>query len=368
MLAENNTEGQLLVKQVESKFGTLVGLQDNLRAFGITDFDSRNFEIGLGNIDKSLVVLEDNLRLKKGETVDLLNAKVDLLERATVLGIAVKWSNGESPDRSFRRIEELVDSSPLILSAKVELLSGVYGTNDRRQLLVTEVLFGVLQELRGGRFDSGIEGGFLEQIIDEPNLERTRRAVQDKTLWVVPNWNCNRVNKPCEICFATDIMADAREKGYQSASPDFFAKLMLLSRLPFKEVVIPGGEPTQNLELLRATLSSIDPQRRIRIITNGDWALRETAKKGISSREEVLSVIYASDRQVRVEISSHDSEDVFRRKLKILKGRVELGVQLRKEEGSDYGNAGLRDFIRDEDVFGRSSCIGNRKDKRQNFK
>lgn len=125
-------------------------------------------------------------------------------------------------------------------------------------------------------------------------------------------------------------MHDAKEKGYQNAAPDFYDKTKALTQLPWKEVIITGGEPTSRPNQLKETLSSIDPDRKIRIISNGDWVLRDT------KREKVLSVLHDSGREIQVDISAHDPLEIFKKKIDALKGKVPLGVQLRREETKDY--------------------------------
>lgn len=179
----------------------------------------------------------------------------------------------------------------------------------------------------------------LEQIVEDQGLGEARYIMEGKMLWLVPNWACNRAAKPCGICFASDVMRDAERNDYLHAKDDFFEKTAVISQFPWREVVITGGEPTQDSQMLRKTLQHIDPRRRVRIITNGDWVL-DSARK-----EEILSIIYSYGLgRARVEISGHDSEAVLKRKVEALKGRVRLGVQLRKEEGEDY--EAKRAFVR----------------------
>lgn len=158
--------------------------------------------------------------------------------------------------------------------------------------------------------------------------EEAESFIRNKMLWVVPTWVCNRdvKNSPCAICFAKDAMHHARNNGYQNAQGDLLQKARALTKLPWKEVIITGGEPTMNPQLLEATLYSISPERNVRIITNGDWTLKK------EQREKVLSVL-GFHPNVRVEISAHDPLEVFKRKIEELNSRVKLGVQIRDGEG-----------------------------------
>lgn len=295
-------------------------------------FGSGGFETeSLASTDQMLTDLERDLRSAKGDLTHLFNTKVDLLIRAICLETTFQGLGKEFSKQLLDRTDRLISSPLLALRAKVNLLTEAYGERYWEQLMDAEVLFGILKELRGGHFYDGNDGELLEEMAGDKNkLKEACENVEDKTLWVVPNWDCNRGKNPCSICFAKDIMDDAKAKGYQRASVDFFTKLTALSKLPFGEVIITGGEPTQDLELLEAALLSIHPERDIRIITNGDWILAEKTK------EEVLAIIFSSKRQVRVDISGHDAFPVFQKKLKTLEGKLSVGAQLRTGEGKDY--------------------------------
>jgi len=152
-----------------------------------------------------------------------------------------------------------------------------------------------------------------------------------KQLWLVPTWRCNRRLNPCSICFASQVMEDAERNGYQDASADFFDKVGLVSSLPWKDVVITGGEVTVRPAILEKTLTAIDPKRNIRIISDGDFALDD------NWREFILDTISSSERKVRMEISCHDGEEALVVKLKQLSGRIPIGVQFRTgESGSVF--------------------------------
>ena len=175
--------------------------------------------------------------------------------------------------------------------------------------------------------------GIEIQILESDNsVEAARERIQTKILWLVPNWECSRPH-PCGICFAQGVMADARNNGYLHASDDFFRKAQTLSSLPWREVILTGGEPTMNPYLLRSTLLSIDPQRKVRIITNGDWILEK------DQREGVIWLIRESGRCVQVDISDHGSVISLSNKIEALRGKLHLGVQQRYGEHPDdrYG-------------------------------
>lgn len=167
------------------------------------------------------------------------------------------------------------------------------------------------------------------------------RVIRNKILWLVPNWNCNRNRKVCGVCFAADIMKDAADNGYQSAGNDFYEKAQVLTQLPWKEVIITGGEPTIDPQILGNTLGVIDPQRVVRIISNGDWILREDL------RERVLDTIRSSGRDVQIDISAHDTFAGFRKKIDALVGLVRFGVQLREEEQDNTSFTRKKDYLDD---------------------
>ena len=181
---------------------------------------------------------------------------------------------------------------------------------------------------------------------EECQLKKAEKNIVSKTLWMVPNWECNRGKKPCRICFATDIMKDAKTNGYEKATSDFFTKTRLLSELPWREVVITGGEPTLDPQLLKATLSAIDPKKDIRIITNGDWILKE------NNREEIISLISSFNRQIQIDISTHDNWEILNQKISGLWDRLPIGLQSRQKEDAEFSdekNCHIRIFPEVED-------------------
>jgi hypothetical protein len=148
-------------------------------------------------------------------------------------------------------------------------------------------------------------------------------------------------------------MRDSREHDYRDAKDDLFECVEKVSDLPWKEVILTGGEPTIFPSLLDRSLLAINPKRPIRIVSNGDWALRD------GSRRRILSIIKASGRNVRMDISGHDDPETFERKIESLVGEIPLGIQLREEETEDFATKvaylmerGLYDVLETHHVLG----------------
>lgn len=168
----------------------------------------------------------------------------------------------------------------------------------------------------------------------QPETTKDREAIsyiKSKILYIVPSWICNRKKNPCEICFATDIMQSAETGGFQTATGDLLEKAKVLTTLPWKEVILTGGEPFEDSVLLKDTLDVIHPKRKVRIVSNGDWILDE------AKRTEILQILKNSKLKIQIDISGHDKFDILRQKvLTLLKNEVRVGVQLRKEEENEY--------------------------------
>lgn len=201
-----------------------------------------------------------------------------------------------------------------------------------------------------------------------------RKFPEGKILWLVPNWECNRFKghkSACKTCFAADVMRDAKVNGYQKAGEEFFENAKALALLPWKEVIITGGEPTQDIELLAKTLGVVSPEMQVRIVTNGDWIRDDKA------RQEVLSAVINSGKKVRIEVSAHDKPVVLIEKVNKLNGaikegggeagKVSAGIQIRRQE-TDYSY--IREnliskynpddlFIEERDILGMGEAVGN---------
>ncbi len=151
-------------------------------------------------------------------------------------------------------------------------------------------------------------------------------VLENKKLWLIPTWECNRSGNPCGICFSYSRLQDAQEKGYLNAGNDFLEKVKALSVLPWEEVIITGGEPTTRPSLLREVLANVHPERTIRIISNGDFAEDE------GEREKIAEIIRESGRQVQVDISAHDKGGFLKRIHLLGKEGIPVGAQLREGE------------------------------------
>lgn len=186
------------------------------------------------------------------------------------------------------------------------------------------------------------KGRLQGEGIEQARRSEAESLIKKKHLWLVPTWGCNRDETKdnrgiCAICFAKDIMHHAGANGYKDPQADFYEKARALTKLPWMDVILTGGEPTLNRESLRETLSVIDPNSAVRIITNGDWLLKE------DSKEEVVSIIKASGLDIKVEVSAHDPFEVFKRKIEGLSAKgIKFGAQFRGNE-----NVSLKEVGRD---------------------
>lgn len=225
-----------------------------------------------------------------------------------------------------------------------------------------------------------IEGdiGFISQTKDVQSIQaykdrqEAERFIREKILWLVPNWGCDRMGK-CETCFASHMMQDARKRGYRKADKDFFEKAAALAKLPWKEVIITGGEPTLDTDLLSKTLEMVDPKMPVRIITNGEWILHD------QRRRKIMSAVADSGRTVRMEISAHDEPDILKEKIEKLDDTIgylydavyknlSIGIQVRKQE-VDYQKytsilislwqQNKFQFIEKRDVLGMGNVVEN---------